>query len=425
MTTESKIIEADFSNLGGTWDMVGTDKGLEGSGSLDDKRFLQLEYEAKLFERYTNKPVFGKDLVKAEEDLSRIIFLHMRIQRPEPQRAEEIFKSWCPDFGNYVTAPFTAYYSGDSSHLRSSLNAPIISIMLMKAHMNPNRPYLAAQGTDTADISLISPLDVLTFDTNLPPFIFTGSNKSWREGTPESPSNAPQNFTDLARLCSIDLPAGAYWNFQGYLYRAPDLIKTDPEETRRIEGMSTFFAPRQKATRVETLLELSRPANWGNRAVPPTDHVLNTNNASMLSIYEAMNQVQTVDLGDQNPVWEEVDKIIYSRSRAVIIAAHGLGNVNNIIRDAALEATLNGKLVFDVSRCLIGNVNERYAGSLLDTNNLLPNNNHQIISAGQLNKSAIHAIAVRAIMENMDQKETQLLLDKYHRSRLGSGVIPV
>jgi len=426
-------IKVKFYKLGGTWDMIEKDSRFIGTGNLDDAELARLEESLGIY-----GSLHPNRLANAERRLARLVYQKMKDTKAEQFGADEHFASWSPDFGKSVTGPFIALYSGDSSHLRSSLVAPIVSVLLEEAIKDPETPIIGAQGTDTADTAILSILDALVFDTKLPAFIFTGANRSHRE----EDSDAPANFSDLASLTNFDirninlLPAGEYnykqppvtsgvfWVFHDNIYPVADLNKLDPAETREIEGTSTFFSPhmlvvnKRSFTDVKTFWSKFLRTNWrhGTCEAPPAEHV--SRRSSMKELFDALNSVQTISLDDQNRVWQEVAALRDANVKAVIIAAHGLGNVNNVIRKAAVEAAKEGKIVIDVSRSLIGEVNTRYAGSLLDANSAeLAGTDTSILSSNKLNKTAARAVAVRALLEGLGQQQTQDLIDRYCQAR--------
>lgn len=442
-------IQARFYKLGGTWDMVEQEGRFSGTGNLDDTELDRLEQSLGL---RNNLP--SRRIARAEKRLANILYRKMKATKPEPVDVGQHL-SWAKEtevyqasdggeirrrevpMGAFIQGEFVPIYSGDSSHLRPSLIAPIISILIEEAIKNPDKPIMGAQGTDTADIAVISILDALVFDTELPAFIFTGANRSHREEN----SDAPANFMELAKLARYDIrkinqhpvgefdysypppSSGAFWIFHNNIYPAPDLNKIDPAESREIEGTSTFFSPHALA--INTRFFLSTRSFWHEffqtswfrtSKAPPDEHI--TRRLSMENLFDTLNSIHTISLDDQNPVWEEIKPLRDPKVRTVVIATHGLGNANNIIRQAAVEAAKKGKIVIDVSRSLIGEVNTRYAGSLLDANtNELAETGSIILSPNKLGKTAARAIAVRAILEGLDQQQTQDLINKYCQAR--------
>ncbi len=441
-------IHARFYKLGGTWDMVEKEGRFSGTGNLDDAELDRLEQSVGLRNKMP-----ARRIARVEKRLANILYRRMKATIPEPVDLGEHL-SWAKEdqpylaeggqighrdipIGRFIKGEFIPLYSGDSSHLRPSLIAPIVSILIEEAIENPNSPIVGAQGTDTADIAILSILDALVFDTELPAFIFTGANRSHREEN----SDAPANFMELAKLAGYDIrkinqypigefdynyssaSSGAFWIFHNNIYPAPDLNKLDPGETREIEGTSTFFSPHALA--VNTRFFLSGRSFWHEffktlwfrtSKAPPPEHV--TRHMSMENLFDALNSIHTISLDDQNPVWEEIKPLRDPKVRAVVIATHGLGNTNNIIRQAAVEAAKEGKIVIDVSRSLIGEVNTRYAGSLLDANtNELQGTNTMILSPSKLSKTAARAIAARALLEGLDQQQTQDLINRYCQAR--------
>ena len=109
-----------------------------------------------------------------------------------------------------------------------------------------------------------------------------------------------------------------------------------------------------------------------------------------------------------------------SRTKAIIVAAHSLGNVGNETRFDLVTAAKEGKLIIDVSRTLVSDTSEEYAASLVSSNRSpseLQGTGKMIISAYKLNKTLARALATRAILEGRDQLQTQELFTNYARSR--------
>lgn len=290
----------------------------------------------------------------------------------------------------------------------------MVSILIEQALKEPQKTILGAQGTDTADVALVGVIDALTFDTQLAPVILTGSNRSHREPN----SDAIGNFTDLAKVAHKNIGPGAFWLFHGKLFMASDFVKADPQETRRIEGASTFWAPQQTSVEVSSLLHYGSEVDVSERKSPSPKHI--TRKLTMESLYDAMVSVCTVDLGNQNNIASEVEQILNPENRTIVVAAHSLGNVNDEIRAACVEAAKQGKVVIVASRSVVGEVNKRYAGSLLDANENseeLQGTGTQVISGQKLNKTAARAIAVRTLLEGCTQEQTQQLVDQYYSAR--------
>lgn len=420
-TIESNRTYVKFAQLGGTWLMRKGRGGLQGAGNFDDTELGGVERSIGLDREFSPPKV-----ALLEKELAGIIYSRFKNTQPESLDETRHFEKWCPDFHQYVTGVLYPLFSGDSSHFRPALVAPMVAFILEEAIKDPNVPIIGAEGTDTADAGVLNVLDALVFDTKLPPFIFSGADRSYLE--PDS--DAPDNFKKLARLTHIDVryylqyPAGyreyprsgVFWPYHNHLYVATDLVKISPAETREIEGQSTFFSPNIKTIPLDIMeKDLEDPnQNWqhSESAAPPEDHVIRR--ITMESLYDALFSVYTVDLGNQNRVEVEIEQILNPANRAVVVAAHGLGNTSNPIRWACAEATRRGTIVIDASRCLIGEVNQRYAGSLLDAS-------PDIVSAGKFNKSTARAVAIRAILEGRSQWDTQLLFVAYHRSRYLDG----
>jgi len=413
---EIKPTEVNFYKLGGTWDMVFRDGQKIGTGNLDDDALKKIQEAVGYFSEN------WKHVHDAELKLARNLWVQFQKTRPEEVDAGEHLSSWAkmgegdsPTIKDFIQGPFYPLFSGDSSHLESPLIAPMVATLIERLLREPNKPILGGQGTDTADIALLALFDALTFDTQLSPLILAGANRSHMEEN----SDAPRNFVDLGKLTRIDLPPGAYWVFQGDIHTASDFIKIDPTETRAIEGQTTFHSPHRTNQRIDNVLELGRKANWEARRPPELDHVIWKMKPE--SLFEALDGVYTIDLGSQNSLSKIVLEPIYDdHTKGIVIAAHSLGNVSNRIRFDAVRVAKEGKLVVDVSRTLIGDVNEEYAASLLSANRNpeeLAGTGKLIISAHKLSKSTARALTSRAILDGLDQQQTQELFTAYARSR--------
>lgn len=411
---EVSPIDVNFYKLGGTWDMVFREGRKVGTGHLDDDALKAMQRSAGIF---TRDP-FQRSI--AERSLVKDLYNTFRVTQAEPFDASEHLSSWVRDkntdetFADYARGPFVALFSGDSSHLRNPLIAPMLTNLIERAIQDPKKPLLGGQGTDTADIAVLGMYDVLTYDTNLPPLVLAGANKSHNE----DPSDAPGNFLDLARLAHVDLGTGAFWAFQGNLYMAADFSKIDPEESRTVEGQSTFFSSHNKNQSISKMLDIGREANWGKYSAPEQDHITHSLRAE--SMYDAFESVYVDDLGSQNSVPKLMQHILGPEFRSVVVGAHGLGNVDNEARYDLVEAAKDGKLVIDASRTLVSAVNEEYEASLLSANSTegeLKGTGAIIIAAHKLNKTMARALAVRALLEGLDQTQTQKLFDNYARAR--------
>ncbi len=386
-----------------------------GSGSLDDNKLLEMQTGLGMF---TRDP---KQRALAERKLVTELYARFKGVNKEELDAAEHLSNWAKNekdeqFGDFVKGPLLPLFSGDSSHLRNPITAPIIATLIEKAIAEPDKPILGGQGTDTADIAILGPFDVLTFDTELPPLILAGANRSHNEDN----SDAPQNFIDLAKLAHLDLESGAYWIFQGELYKAGDFIKIDPLETRRIEDQLTFWSAHKTNETVSSLLgriDKSR-ANWQSRKAPSSEHVVHKITPEKL--YDAFEQIYVDDLGNQNSVPQFMIHNYDPKIKAIVVGAHSLGNVDNEARYDLVQAAKDGKLVIDASRTLIGGTTLDYAASLLGANinpKELGGTGKIILSAHKLSKSMSRAVLARAIIEGLDQIQTQKLIDNYAKSR--------
>lgn len=160
-------------------------------------------------------------------------------------------------------------------------------------------------------------------------------------------------------------------------------------------------------------------ATWKSRKSPSIEHIVHKVTAE--SLYDAAESVYTHDLGSGNSIPRSMLAYTDPKNKAIIIAAHSLGNVNNATKQDAINAAKEGKLVAVVSRTLIGDISNEYGASLLSANNNpkeLSGTGKKIISASKLNKSGTsHALMVRAVFENLNQAQTQELFNNYARSR--------
>ncbi len=394
-----------FFKLGGTWDMVKVNGKLVGSGILDDETLNKLEKAIGFYKK-------GKqDFIKLELSLAKKIDEITEINSGRDTDITDHLK-WVPRIAKRVHGKFIPLFSGDSAHLRPSLIAPFVSHLLKFANDNPSVQITGAQGTDSADISILTLLDAFTFDTSFLPILFTGSNRSHGEWN----SDAPRNFIDLTQVVGANLPSGAYWIFASHVYRASDFVKIDPLESRRIENYTTFFSPRLTARHTKKIIEENHIFRPPLATSAPKSHISQKIKAA--DLYQALTKISIVDLGDPKNTEEDVSEILHDKTRAVIVAAHSLGNVNNPIKHACVQAALKGKLIIVVSRSLIGEVNERYAASLLGVNEKeLLGSGKMVISGHKMNKNVAKAVVARAVLEKLDQKHTQTLINVYCESR--------
>lgn len=407
-------IPVNFYKLGGTWDMIEREGRKVGTGRLDDDKLKRLQTEAGLFNANSREA-----RIQVNKQLAGEIYQNFQITEPEPDDAAEHLSSWATNkrgekFGEFANGPFTALFSGDSSHLRNTLIAPMVVTLIDIAKKDPTKPILGGQGTDTADIALLCMYDAFTYDTQLPPLVLTGANDPHMVPG----SDAPENFVDTAKITHLDLGSGAYWVFHGNLYKAVDFVKADPEETRRIEDQGTFWSPHKNIQSVDTLLEIGREADWSKHTAPSSNHVVNK--IKMENLYDAYDSVYVMDLGNQNSGWIDMERVFDPEVKVIIVAAHSLGNVDNETRMDLVRAARMGKLVVDVSRSLVGATNESYEASLLGANQdpqELGGTGRRIIAAHKLNKTMARALTTRAILDDLDQQQTQKLFDDYARSR--------
>lgn len=407
-------VPVNFFKLGGTWDMIERDGRRVGTGKLDDDELKRLQTEAGLFNADSRQA-----RTQVNKQIASEIYRRFKETQSEPDDTAEHLSTWAINkkgdrFGEYANGPFIALFSGDSSHLRNPLIAPMTVTLIDAAIKDPTKPVMGGQGTDTADIALLCMYDAYTYDTQLPPLVLTGANDP--HSVPNS--DAPDNFIDAAKITHVELGSGAYWVFHGYLFNAADLVKLNPEETRTIEEQGTFWAAHKTSQPINMLLKVARDADWQKRTVPPENHV--ANKLSMESLYDAYESIYVMDLGNQNPGWSDMERVFDPAVKVIIVAAHSLGNVDNETRMDLVRAARMGKLVVDVSRSLVGATNESYESSLLGANQdpqELGGTGRRIIAAHKLNKSLARALTSRALLEGLDQEGTQKLFDHYAQVR--------
>ena len=393
-----------FFKLGGTWDMIIKNNALYGMGTLDDLMLSELEEELGYFSDSKNYTTLEKKLA---QKIEKIITLEGKTSVDIPSHM-----NFVPDVANIGKGKFVSLFSGDSSHMRDSLIAPFVAYLLQFANQNPNVTITGGHGTDTADIAVLPLLDAYSFDTQLPSFIFSGANRSHREEN----SDAPQNFADMFTIAQANLLPGAYWVFANYVFKASDLVKISPLESRILDNFSTFYSPHLRAEKVEDMIKGMPERKLRKYASVPANHIVNQ--VTTDSLFEAMTKVHIVDIGEQNALDEDMKAIMNPDYKAVVVAGHAFGNVSDPIKYACISAAEKGKLIILASRCLIADVNQRYGASLLTVNaHELRKSGKKIISASKLNKNVARALAIRAVHSNLNEYETGELFYKYAVSR--------
>ncbi|MBI5470451.1 helix-turn-helix domain-containing protein [Candidatus Kaiserbacteria bacterium] len=376
--------DVTFLKIGGTWDMIATKEGLRGTGSIDDDALAKIEASSKSEDRVRERLEMEFAQTKSiQKDLASHFF-------------------WVTDIDKLIGGEFYPIFSADGSNFRPSIFSAVIAHLLKTVADSPLRQVIAGVGTDTTDM-LMPFLDVFLFDQTALPILVSGANRSHRE----THSDAPQNFHDLAFATHLPLMPGAYYIFNKTIYRGGDLIKVDPkEEPSTLEGMITFFAPQRTQTRIGYLQAQTRNPGSSRKLVT----------YSSKKIFDAMNSIVTIDLGDNNPIEHEVAKILDPRFPSVIVKSHALGNAPNPIRNAVKAAILKGKSVMNVSRCLMGETDDRYYVSLSNLNKReLAKSSKKVLEGGKLNHMTAKAILTRALLEKRSQKETQELIDAYSK----------
>lgn len=380
--------------------MVKKDGKLVGTGGLDDAALAEIEHG------FANLGV-----EESEKKLCGAVEASIQASMHQPlDMAEHL--SWVPHVKKHTTGSFYSIFSGDSSHMRASLIAPITNFLLQYANQHPETQVLGAQGTDTADLAILPLLDAFLFDTELPPVLFTGANRSQHEWN----SDAPKNFVDLLQLAGAHIPAGSYWVFASHVYRASDMLKIDPTESRRIENFTTFFAPRLTSRYTKKLIGENSLFHPSHGAPVGGDHPIRR--LTTQKLFGALDAIDIVDLGSLNPIHDDVAKIVDPNKKAVIVAAFALGNANNHIKKAVAHAAKNGKIVVVIDKSLLGVVQGRYEAGLLWVNtNELAGSKHTVLSGHRLGKATAKAIVARALVEGCSQQATQELIIRYCESR--------
>lgn len=388
LKSPSGPVRATFLKLGGTWDMQMTREGLTGHGQLDDKAFADFEKS----HGYDEKKILDAlwTTFSATAPIKDDIAAHL---------------PWVNTLDSLIEGDFFQLFSGDSSHYRPALVAPVVAYIFGRMRAEPDVHVLAGMGTDTIDV-LLPFFDVMLFDKQgTLPLLCSGANLSFRE----KDSDAPQNFRDLALATRLPLQPGAYYIFNRTIYRGGDFVKVDPDEDpTSVEGQITFFSPHRTQARIGFLGEGTvRVEREGMAAdsIPPYEPQ---------DIYDALNRTVTVNLGDENDVGAEVERILDPRYPAVIVASHALGNASYPIRRAVIEAVQRGKLVLNVSRCITGNTSDRYYVSLSNINSReLKGTSQQVLSGGRVSTRVGKALLVRALLDNLDQRATADLIRRY------------
>lgn len=420
-------------NIGGTALDQMVEGRLMGKGILDDKELAKMELSAK-----PNTSLEPSDIQQGERELVNLVYERMRGAINTSVDAGEAL-AWASyraygeekRFGDFVEGPLMTLFSGQSSHFRPSLNAPIVTILIDQAIREQNKPILGIIGTDFGPDAVLPIIDALVFDTHLPFFIFSGTLEP----------KDPQNIINMAVAARINISqktrvfrgrswsesaSGALWVFDEEIFSPASLIKSDPSVGFKA---STFISPRAMSSSIlrdvkyvseEAGLRFTSTgevADWEQEtSLPPENHI--TRRLSMPELYDAINDVGVVDLGDQNPVWEQVKRILDPETPAVVVAAHGLGNANNVIKTACAETVRRGKLVITVSRAEAGEVDSQDVQSLTDINTKeLEGTGAKILNGGRLNKTIAKALLVRARLEGRDQAGTQALIDDYSIAR--------
>ena len=421
----------NFYGIGGTWrERMLADGSLSGVGFLGDQQIEDQEKRLGL-DKAVKRGASTREINLLEREMASWLLAQYLLVEPEDMDRNQPFRDWCPEFHQNVYGHIFPIANFDSSHARKSFMAATAYYLTQKLIAQPNSSHLAATGTDTADRSFPIVKDAQIFDTYLPDLVISASGDPfWEAG-----SDAPLNFRNLSRLAQIDVRwylnqrfgfngAGSqvFWSYHNHLFSVADLVKFNPIELRRMEGYSTFMSPNNLSVPLGLIIEkdyLKGEGNWQEKClIPPDFHP--TRRYSMLDLYDALTKVYIADLSNQNSIGVDVKQILSEEHQAIVVAGHGLGNTNNPIRWACIEAAKWGKIVVDVSHCLVGGVSDRYAASLVHNDGQpgeLKGTDRFIINGQGLNKIAAMAITARCLMERRDQFQSQGLVSEYHDAR--------
>lgn len=391
-----------YFKLGGIWDSLRIVEKVKGKFILNKERLVKLENEYGLYdiENYPAKELkftrhihsYMNEIFKEQEDI--------------PSQVIRI-----PGRNSPVNVKFIRLFDGESAHFTPPFISCFVSFILEQAWSNPDKIILGDHGTDTADIAFLPLLDVFTFDSTLPPIIFTGSN---RTSADFERNTKDDTFNDLIHLTDLNLSSGAYWVFVRYLFSASDFVKVYPLTSRVIDDFSTFYAPHLTAQKLDDIFNEKKLQ--GRERVTDMNKKHISRKVTYENLYKALKKVIILDLGTQREISEYVRDMLNPKYEAIVIAAHSLGNVPNVIKHFAAEAARKNKLVILVSRCLIGEIKNVGSTYLLNVPELR-SSGKCIISGYKLNKNVAKAIAVRALMEKLTQNQTQDLIDKFTLSR--------
>jgi len=402
MTDHKK--EVVFFSLGGTWNAISKNGRIVGVDFLGDDEFYQLEEKFGYFKK-------DADYNALEWEMAQYLY---NLFLKQLEKKEDITKRlhFAPQITNYIKGQSMLLVDFPSDYMRAATVAPIVTILLQYANQHPHLPVLGGMGTDTADISLLPLLDTYTFDSNLPPFLFTGANRSFEQRN----SDAPENFYNLARAATLNLSSGGYWVFTDQLFSSSDMVKISPYEFREIDNLSTYYSPHLKSQNIDDLMTKKERAFPRKFLHVQSNHI--SQKTTLKSLFQAIEKVQIVDVGQEYELTNDMKKILDPNFKAVIVVGHSSGNVNNPVQYACAQAALQDKLVIIISRCLAGDVFEFYLYNTLTANNTyLLKKGKKIISGHKLNKYVARCLAIRAVEENLNQEQTQELFERYTISR--------
>ncbi len=382
--------EVVFFKLGGSWDLLEKTNSAFSKEGITNDMLSQDEAEYGLY---------GKDGHTESKAFTFARHINNHLEKvSKKQRNIHTRLRYIPEIKKLVKGNVIALFNVDSFRFYNIIFAPLVSFFLQYAWKNPTKIILGGHGCDTADVGLLPFLDVFTFDTNLPPIIFTGSNRVLNDPK----IDAEINLRDIVRLTQAHLPSGAYWVFAGDVFQASDFARYD---------VATFYSPHFTSKKVtEVLAKNNEP--FPRKNVIPKEHI--SQKITYKSLLEAMGKVKIIDSTMQEDISLALSYIDDSRYTSFIIGGYSSGHVPGPIYHACERAALAGKSIIITSNTLIGGVYEWDNLNLLGLNKKeLRNTGKKIIPGHKLNRFAARALAIRAILENLNQDQTQKLFEKY------------
>jgi len=396
-----KVNTSIFFVKGGTWLMkVLGENHLKSEGPLGDDEIARLEMDS------------GYD----EKTFAGAIYNRIVGAKPIDMLPSEFFGWTDSELVRRSDIIIVPLLSADSSHRRTSVAASLMYYELILQQLTPSIRKLQGTGTDTGYL-YVSDSDVFLFDSKTAPIVTGGSRQSYHAPM----SDAPFQFEELFKTLQIPLRPGAYYQWRGWIYPGADVVKVDPSESRRVDGDFGFASPHQLRFPNTPESDYFGKQSAEDDYEVPVNHPIRKL-TSWEDVYDAMAHICTLDLTNQNhyhSLDQLLEHILNSNNWGIVVVGFGLGNVNNPVKLAAVEAVKRGKLVVGVSGCLVSHTNTTYDSvSLIGANQtLLANSEAKIIDGGVLSKTLARAILIRSLLENHTQSQCQALVDAYIQSR--------